>query len=98
MIQDALPAHGVLAARYSQQQVASAATTRTAVLYLGIVLVGGLSLVVGLLGAAPRLVGRWPQVFMPVIDSRERIGLTGVCLAGAALTLAITWMLTGPGG
>ena len=92
-----LPTHGVLAAQYSGPTVASTATSSSPVLYLGVSFAVVLGMLFGLVGAAPRLAGRWPEVFVPVIDATERIVLVGVCLAGAALTLAVTWALTGPG-
>lgn len=92
-----LPAHGVLAAQYSGPTLGSTATSSSPVLYLAVSFAVVLGMLFGLVGAAPRLAGRWPEVFVPVIDATERIVLVGVCLAGAALTLAVTWALTGPG-
>jgi hypothetical protein len=92
------PAHGVLAVQHTTRHVGSTPTTNTAVLYFSITLATVLGMLLCAVGAAPRLAGRWPHVFVPVIDATERIVLAGVCLAGAALTLAITWALTGPGG
>jgi hypothetical protein len=52
---------------------------------------------IAVVGAAPVLADRWPNVFLPVIEAIDRNMLAGLCLAGAALTLVITWALTGPG-
>ena len=66
-------------------------------LYLALVLAMFLGFLLSLVGTAPVLAQRWPQVFVPVMVATERIVVAGVCLAGAALTLAITWALTGRG-
>lgn len=96
-IRDRMPTHGLLAAQYSTPAVAAPPVARSTVLYLALALATVLGMLLALVAAAPVLAGRWPQVFVPVINATERIVLTGVCLAGAALTLAITWALTGPG-
>jgi hypothetical protein len=66
-------------------------------LYLALAFATVLGMLLVLAAAAPLLADRWPRVFVPVIDATERIVLaavlTYVCLAGAALTLAITWAL-----
>jgi hypothetical protein len=95
-VRDRMPVNGVLAAQFSTPQSSASATAPRAILYLALALAAVLGMVLGLAAAAPLLAGRWPQVFVPVIDATERIVLAGVCLAGAALTLAITWALTGP--
>ncbi|MGZ8688492.1 MAG: hypothetical protein ACXWZP_08700 [Gaiellaceae bacterium] len=96
-IREHVSVHGVLAAQFSAPDAASPATTHREVLYLALALAAVLGTLLGLVVAAPALAGRWPQVFVPVIDASEQIVLAGVCLACAALTLAITWALTGPG-
>ena len=96
-VRDRMPVHAVLAARFSTPEAASPANTYGPVLYLGLALAAVLGSLFGLVGAAPVLAGRWPHVFVPVIVARERIVVAGVCLASAALTLAITWVITGPG-
>jgi hypothetical protein len=96
VVRDNTRVSAVLGARFSPQTVASSPPDRRAE-YLLIVLAVGGSLLLGIAGAAPRLAWYWPEIFVPVIDATERIVLAGVCLAGAALTLAITWALTGPG-
>jgi hypothetical protein len=95
-IRDRRAAQGVLAARFATPVASSTAGANHSVLYLALALATVLGMLLGLAAAAPLLAGRWPQVFVPVIDATERIVLAGVCLAGAALTLAITWALTGP--
>ena len=96
-----MPAHGVLAAQFSSQDAALPATLpatmHRAVLYVPLAAAVLLGILLGLVGAAPALAVRWPQVFGPVIDASERIVLAGVCLTGVVLTMAITWALTGPG-
>lgn len=94
---DPRPAHGVLSAQFSAPVAFEPAATHRAVLYLALALATVLGLLLGVVATAPVLASRWPHVFMPVIDATERIVLAGVCVAGAALTLAITWALTGPG-
>lgn len=96
-VPDPEPAHGVLAARFSEPAAIDPDATDPAVLYLAVALATVLGLLLGVVVTAPVLADRWPEVFMPVIDATERIVLAGVCVAGAALTLAITWVLTGPG-
>lgn len=96
-IRDRMPEQGVLAAQFSAPDVVSPATTHWVVLYLGLAVAAVLGMLFGLVGAAPVLAGRWPQVFVPVMHATERIVLAGVCLAGAAATLAIMWALTGSG-
>ncbi len=91
-------AQGVLAAQFSPVVSSPPASGSAAFLYLAFGLAAAFGLSLGLVAAAPRLVQRWPQVFVPVIGANERIVLASVCLAGAALTLVITWELTGPGG
>ncbi len=101
LIRKHTPAHGVLAAQHSGQDAAFPstlpATMHRAVLYLPLAAAAVLGILLGLVGAAPVLAGRWPQVFDPIIDASERIVLAGVCLMGVVLTMAITWALTGPG-
>lgn len=101
LLRDGPPTHGVLAAQFPPQAALSPSSTpdsgQRAVLYLALVLGAVLVVLLGLVGTAPVLALRWPQVFVPVIHSSERIVLAGVCLATGALTLAITWVLTGPG-
>jgi hypothetical protein len=97
-IRDPEPAGAVLAAQFSLDQGSGSGAMKTVVLLLAVALAAVLGALVAAVGAAPLLADRWPSVFVPVIDATERIVLTGVCLAGAALTLMITWALTGPGG
>lgn len=101
LIRNHMPAHGVLAAQFSSQDAALPATLpatmHRAVLYVPLAAAVLLGILLGLVGAAPALAVRWPQVFGPVIDASERIVLAGVCLTGVVLTMAITWALTGPG-
>ena len=96
-IRDRGPAHGVLAALLVAPETSSPPGASSAVLYLALALAAMLGTLFGLVGAAPVLAGPWPRVFAPVIVATERIVLAGVCLAGAALTLAITWVLTARG-
>ena len=96
-IRDPDRAGAVLAAQFTLGGNSDGAGVNTTVLVLAIMIAALLGCVVGVVGAAPLLADRWPKVFVPVIDATDRIVLAGVCLAGAAATLAITWALTGPG-
>jgi hypothetical protein len=96
-IRDGRPAHGVLAAQFSAPGPAFSDSSQRTVLYLALVLAAILGALLSLVATAPVLARHWPEVFIPVIQSSERIVLAGVCLATGALTLAITWALTGPG-
>lgn len=96
-IRDPDPAGAVLAARFTLDDASESGGVNTTVLVLAIMIAALLGGVVGVVAAAPLLADRWPKVFVPVIDATDRVVLAGVCLAGAALTLVITWALTGPG-
>jgi hypothetical protein len=95
-IRDPERAGAVLAAHFTLAEDDGRANTLVVVLAALLVgLIGGVAAVVG---AAPVLADRWPKVFVPVLESTDRIVLAGVCVGGAVLALAITWALTGPGG
>jgi hypothetical protein len=95
-IPDREAAASVLAAQFTLER-ADGGRANTGMIVLALVLAAALGLVVGVVGAAPVLADRWPKVFVPVIDATDRVVLAGLCVAGAAVTLVITWALTGPG-
>jgi hypothetical protein len=86
----------VLAVQFTLGQDDSGRNTASVVLAL--VLAGIVGAVAAVAGLAPVLAERWPALFVPVMESTGRIVVTGVCLGGALLVLAMTWALTGPGG
>jgi hypothetical protein len=95
-IRDPERAGAVLAAHFTLAE--DDGGTNTAVVVLAALLIGLIAGVVAVVGAAPVLADRWPRLFVPVLESTDRIVLGGVCVGGAVLALAITWALTGPGG
>jgi hypothetical protein len=96
-IRDREAAGAVLGAQFALGAGSEDEGVNKTILVLALALAAVLGAVVGVVAAAPVLAGRWPSVFVPVIDATEQIVLAGICLAGAALALVITWALTGPG-
>lgn len=100
-IRDPDRAGAVLAAQFSMgDDPAQAAGTGvgTGMVVAAVLFAVFLGTAVGIVGTAPLLADRWPKVFEPVIDATDQIVLVGVWIAGLALTLAVTWALTSPGG
>jgi hypothetical protein len=94
-IRDPQPVGAVLGAQFTLGEDGG---TNTGVIVLALVLTGLVGAVAAVVGAAPILADRWPKLFVPVIESTDRIVLAGVCVGGAMLALVITWALTGPSG
>lgn len=90
-------AGGVLAARFSSASVDPSASTSNPIFYLALTLAALLAMLVALVAAAPSLAPLWPRVFVPVIRAQEQLLLGVACVICVAITLAITWALTGPG-
>jgi len=97
-IPDREAAGAVLAAQFTLgREDAGGGGMSSGLVVLALVFAGLIVAVVGVLGAAPILADHWPKVFVPVIEATDRVLLAGLCLAGAAAALVITWALTGPG-
>jgi hypothetical protein len=95
-IRDPQPVGAVLGARFTL--AGEDGGTSTGVIVLALVLIGLVGSVAAVVGAAPILADRWPKLFVPVIESTDRIVLAGLCVGGAMVALVITWALTGPSG
>lgn len=93
-IRDPDRAGAVLAAQFTLTEAAGEDYTP---LVLALLFAFLLAAGAGVVYASPVLADRWPKVFVPVLESTDRIVVPGLCVAGAALTLVITWALTGPG-
>lgn len=96
-VPDHVPAAGVLAAQFSSASVDPSAPASNTILYLALTFAALLAMLVALAAAAPSLALLWPRVFAPVIQAQEQLLLAAACIVCAAITLAITWALTGPG-
>lgn len=95
-VPDQMPAAGVLAAQFSSASVDPSAPASNTILYLALTLAALLAMLVALAAAAPSLALLWPRVFTPVIHAQEQLLLAAACIVCAAITMAITWALTGP--
>jgi hypothetical protein len=95
-IRDPQPVSAVLGAQFTLGQ--DDGGMNTSVIVLALMLAGLVGAVAAVVGAAPILADRWPRLFVPVIESTDRIVLAGLCVGGAMVALAITWALTGPSG
>jgi len=96
-VPDRMPASGVLAAQFSSASVDPPAPASNTILYLALAFAALLSMLVALVAAAPSLALLWPRVFARVIPVQEQLLLVAACVVCGAITLVLTWALTGPG-